>query len=59
VVQTVPTEKSARTMALDYKTHMVYLVAAKFGPRPAVTTQEPNPRPPVLPDSFEVLVVGK
>jgi hypothetical protein len=46
-------------MALDYKTHMVYLVAAKFGPRPAATAQEPHPRPPVLPDSFEVLVVGK
>ena len=59
VVQSVPTAKSARTMALDYKTHMVYLVAAKFGPRPAATAQEPHPRPPLLPDSFEVLVVGK
>jgi len=59
VVQDVKTEPSARTMALDYKTHLVYLVAAKFGPRPAATAQEPHPRPQVLPDSFEVLVVGK
>jgi DNA-binding beta-propeller fold protein YncE len=59
VVQNVPTEPRARTMALDKKTHNLYLVTAKFGPKPAPTAQEPKPRPPVLPDSFEVLVVGK
>jgi hypothetical protein len=59
VVQNVPTERGARTMALDAKTHNVYLVTAKFGPRPASTAQESHPRPPILPDSFEVLVVGK
>src|SRR5579864_9535961 len=59
VVQNVPTEPRARTMALDKKTHNVYLVTAKFGPKPAPTAQEPNPRPPVLPGTFEVLVVGK
>jgi DNA-binding beta-propeller fold protein YncE len=59
VVQNVPTEPRARTMALDKKTHNVYLVTAKFGPKPAPTAQEPRPRPPVLPDTFEVLVVGK
>ena len=59
VVQNVPTEPRARTMALDKKTHNVYLVTAKFGPKPAPTAQEPKPRPPVLPGTFEVLVVGK
>lgn len=59
VVENVPTERGARTMALDYKTHVAYLVTAKFGPRPAATTDNPHPRPAILPDSFEVLVVGK
>jgi hypothetical protein len=46
-------------MALDPKTHNVYLVTAQFGPRPAATAQDPHPRPAILPDSFVVLVVGK
>jgi len=59
VVESTPTQKSARTMALDTKTHNVYTVAAKFGPRPAPTPQNPRGYPPVLPDSFVVLVVTK
>ncbi|MBV9342813.1 MAG: YncE family protein [Acidobacteria bacterium] len=59
VAQTVKTERGARTMALDTKMHRIYLVTAKFGPRPAATATQPRPRPAILPDSFEVLVVGK
>ena len=59
VVQNVPTQRGARTMALDSKTHQIFLVTAKFGPTPAATAQQPHPRPPMLPDSFVVLVVGK
>jgi hypothetical protein len=59
IVQNVPTEKGARTMAVDPKTHEVFLVTAKFGQPPAPTNAQPHPRPPVLPDSFVVLVVGK
>jgi DNA-binding beta-propeller fold protein YncE len=59
VVQNVKTERGARTMALDLKTHLIYLVTAKFGPPPAATAQQPRPRPSILPDTFEVLVVGK
>jgi len=56
VIENVPTQRSARTMALDPKTHEVYLVAADFGPRPEPTKDNPRPRPPMLPDSFTVLV---
>lgn len=59
VAQNVKTERGARTMALDPKAHYVYLVTAKFGPPPAGTTEQPHPRPSILPDTFEVLVVGK
>ena len=53
-VDTVPTERGARTMTVDQKNHRVYLLAAEFGP-----LQAGQKRPPVLPDSFHVLVLGK
>jgi DNA-binding beta-propeller fold protein YncE len=59
VAETVKTERGARTMALDTKTHQIFLVTAKFGPRPSPTASQPRPRPAILPDTFEVLVVGK
>jgi len=60
VVEDVPTEKGARTMALDTRTHNVFTVTAKFGPRPAAPTSDnPYRRPPILPDSFVVLVLAK
>ena len=59
VVENVPTQKSARTMTLDPKTHEVFTVAAQFGPRPAATPETPRPRPPILPNSFVVLIYGK
>jgi len=59
VVEDVPTKPRARTMALDPKTHEVFLVTADFGPRPAATPDNPRPRPPILPGTFVVLVFGK
>lgn len=59
VVENVPTQKGARTMALDSKTHNAYTVTAKFGPPPAPTPDQPRPRPSLIPDTFVVLVVGK
>jgi hypothetical protein len=59
VAQTVPTQKGARTLALDSKTHNVYVVTAQFGPPPAPTQDTPHPRRSIVPDSFVVLVVGK
>jgi DNA-binding beta-propeller fold protein YncE len=58
VVANVPTQKSARTMALDDATGRVYLSAAELGPRPAPTSAEPRPRPTIKPGSFGVLVVA-
>lgn len=58
VAQNVTTAKGARTMALDPKSHNIYLVTAKFGPAPAPTSEQPKPIPSTIPDSFEVIVVG-
>jgi len=57
-VDTVQTERGARTMTVDPKNHRVYLLAAEFGPAPAPTGGKKG-RAPILPDSFHVLVVGK
>lgn len=59
VLQNVATARGARTMALDTSTHKVYLSAAKYGPAPAATAQNPRPRPEVLPGTFELIVVGE
>jgi YVTN family beta-propeller protein len=59
VIQTVPTQRGARTMALDEATDKVYLVTADFGAAPAATAEQPHPRPALIPDSFVLLVVGK
>lgn len=57
--ENIPTARGARTMALDPKTHRVYLITAGFNPAPAATATQPHPRPSMIPGSFVVLVVGK
>ncbi len=58
VVQTVETARGARTLALDPKTHDVYVVTAEFGAAPAPTADQPRPRPAMVPGSFQLLVYG-
>jgi len=54
IVDTVKTEVSARTIGLDPRDGRVYLPSAEFGLRPAG-----GGRPPMVPGSFKILVVGK
>jgi len=59
VGENVTTQQGARTMALDSKTHNVWVVTAKFGPPPAATPDNPHPRRSIVPDTFVALVIGK
>ena len=59
VAQTVETARSARTITLDPVSHELYLVAAQFGAAPSPTPEQPRARPPQVPGTFEVLVVGR
>jgi DNA-binding beta-propeller fold protein YncE len=59
LLETVPTARGGRTMELDLKTHNVFVVVAEYGPAPAPTKEVPKPRPTVVPNSFQVLVLGK
>jgi DNA-binding beta-propeller fold protein YncE len=58
VADNVPTQRAARTMALDEQTHHIYLATAQFGPPPAPTPERPRPRPPMLPGTFEIVEVA-
>jgi DNA-binding beta-propeller fold protein YncE len=59
VVENAKTQRGARTMALDRRTHKVYLSDAEFGPAPAATADNPRPRPKVLPGTFKLLVLAQ
>lgn len=59
VVQTVTTKRGARTVAVDTATHRVYTPTAAFGPPPVATEQNKHPRPPMLADTFHLLIVAK
>ena len=59
VVQNLSTQLGARTLAVDTSSHRVFLAAAQFGDKPAPSETTPNPRAPILPGTFVVLVVGK
>jgi YVTN family beta-propeller protein len=52
VVQTLKTERSARTMTVDPVSHKLYLASAQFEAPPAGS----NKRPPMIPGTFKVLV---
>jgi hypothetical protein len=60
VLQTVTTARGARTMELDPVSHTLFTITARFGPVPAEATPDnPRKRPPILPDSFVLLVLGR
>jgi YVTN family beta-propeller protein len=57
-VATIPTQRGARTIASDQKGHKLYLPAAEFGPATADKDGKKG-RPQALPDSFQIVVVGR
>ena len=70
VEQTVPTPARAKVLTLDTKTNQIYTITAEYGPVPAVPANAPalppgapawmrTPRPPMIPGSFQILVIGK
>lgn len=58
-IESLPTQRGARTMTYDPSTDRAYVVTAEFGPRPAPTADNPRPRPAILPGSFTVIVIGR
>ena len=58
VIAAVPTAPRARTMALDERTHRIYLSTAGFAPPPPASADNPRPRAPMVPGSFAVVVLA-
>jgi len=58
VVQTLETQRGSRTMALDPKTHKIYLAAAQFEAPTNQATATPRQRPRMIPGTFKILVYG-
>src|SRR5579863_1486945 len=58
-LESLSTQRGARTMTYDPGTDRAYVVTADFGPRPAPTAENPRPRPAIMPGSFTVIVIGR
>jgi DNA-binding beta-propeller fold protein YncE len=70
VEQTVATPARAKTLTFDSKTNQIYLITAEYGPVPPAPAQATAPppgtadfmrrqRPPMIPHSFQIVVVGQ
>ena len=72
VEQTVPTPARAKVLTLDTKTNQILTITAEYGPVPAspspasaaapppgVPAYMRGPRAPMIPGSFQILVIGK
>ena len=58
VLQTVATQRGARTMALNPKSHDIYLVSADYD-EPVAVEGQPKPRRTMKADTFTLLVMGQ
>jgi len=58
VMQTLSTQRGSRTMALDPKTHRIYLAAAKFETPAETPPGGARQRPKMIPDTFKILIYG-
>jgi YVTN family beta-propeller protein len=58
LVQTLKTERSARTMAIDPKTHRIYLPSAQFEPAATPSPGASPTRPKMIPNTMKLLVYG-
>lgn len=55
VLENVPTQKGARTITVNIKTHHLFLPSAEYGETPAATEENKHPRPSIKPGSFVIL----
>ena len=58
VLENIPTMSGARTIAVDTKTHHLYLPTAEYNPAPAATADNPRPRRSMKPGTFVILDIA-
>lgn len=59
IVNNVVTQRGARTMALDLKTHKLYLDTAKFQATSTPVSGQVRSRPTIIPGTFVILVLAR
>lgn len=59
VLQNISTMPGARTLAVNQANGSVYTVSAALGHKPPATKENPKARPPILRDSFVILVFAR
>jgi YVTN family beta-propeller protein len=59
VVETLKTEFGARNMALDPRTHRLFIDTADFAPAAAPSPEQPKPQPTAISGTFRLLVYGR
>ena len=62
VEQDLTTPVRAKVLTLDSKTGHIFTITAEYGPAPAPAAGAPparGPRAPMLPDSFQIIEIGK
>ena len=58
ILQVLTTERGARTIALDPKTHRIYLPTAQFESTPSPSPGASPTRPKIVPNTLKLLVYG-
>jgi YVTN family beta-propeller protein len=58
-VATVATERGARTMAIDTRTHKIYMPTADFAPAAAASGDKKPGRPRPVPGSFRLVIIAQ
>ena len=57
LLETVKTQKGAKTLALNLRTHQIFLPVADLGDAPEPTKEEPKPKAVVKPNTFRILQI--
>ena len=57
ILETISTQKGARTIGLNTTTHQIYTPTAEYEARPEPTKENPKPRSKIKLNSFVVLVI--
>lgn len=58
VIENTETQRGARTIVVDNKTHHIFLPTAEFDDPPPPTQDNPHPRPKIRPGTFVILDVA-
>ena len=57
IIETIKTQKGAKTIAINTVTNRLFLPVGEFGDTPTPTKEEPKPKPAIKPNTFKVIEI--